>query len=121
MVLSQAQQQEAEIMERTRQNAKQLQDDADRYANQVFDQLIAHVTNTFQGVQQAQAGLENARQILQQAKVQMNQQAAQQNYSQSYGGQQGYNQQQYDQNYNQQYDQLQQGYNQQAQYNQEQR
>ena len=106
MVLSQAQQQEAEIMERTRQNARQLQDDADRYANQVFDQLIAHVTNTFQGVQQAQAGFENARQILQQAKVQMNQQAAQQNYAQSYGAQQ---------NYNQQYEQNQQGYNQPAQ------
>ena len=112
MVLSQAQQQEAEIMERTRQNAKQLQDDADRYANQVFDQLIAHVTSTFQGVQQAQVGLENARQILQQAKIQMNQQAAQQSYSQSYGAQQGYNQQ---------YEQNSQGYNQQAQYQQEQR
>ena len=106
-------------MERTRQNSRQLQDDADRYANQVFDQLIAHVSNTFQGVQQAQVGLENARQILQQAKVQMNQQAAQQSYSQSYGGQQAYNQQ-YEQGYNQQYDQAQQ-YNQPAQYNQEQR
>ena len=93
MVLNQAQQQEAEIMERTRQNSKQLQDDADRYANQVFDQLIAHVTNTFQGVQQAQAGLEQARQILQQAKLQMNQQAAQQAYEQ-YGTQQtGYSEQ----------------------------
>ena len=49
MVLSQAQQQEAEIMERTRQNSKQLQDDADRYANQVFDQLIAHVTRRTTG------------------------------------------------------------------------
>ena len=112
MVLSQAQQQEAEIMERTRQNAKQLQDDVDRYANQVFDQLISHVTSTFQGVQQAQVGLENARQILQQAKMQMNQQSAQQSYSQSYGGQQGYNQQ---------YEQNPQGYNQPAQYPQEQR
>lgn len=103
MVLNQAQQQEAEIMERTRQNSKQLQDDADRYANQVFDQLIAHVGNTFQGFQQAQAGLENARQILQQAKISMNQQAAQQAYTQSYG-QGGYNQG-YDQSqYAQQYD-----------------
>ena len=82
-VLTQAKQQEQEIVERTRINARQLQDDADRYANQVFDQLIAHVTNTFQGVQQAQAGLEQARQILQQAKISMNQQAAQQAYAQS--------------------------------------
>jgi|GEM_PF-481971 len=137
MVLSQAQQQEAEIMERTRQNSKQLQEDADRYANQVFDQLIAHVTNTFQGVQQAQAGLEHARNILQQAKLQMNQQAAQQVYAQSYVAQPTYAppQQQYDQSqqYNpppqqQQYDQNQQynppqpeqnqQYNQPQQYNQ---
>ena len=125
MVLSQAQQQESEIMERTRQNSKQLQEDADRYANQVFDQLIAHVTNTFQGVQQAQAGLEHARSILQQAKLQMNQQAAQQAYAQSYSQPTSYSQPpppQYDQNqqYNpppQQYDQNQQ-YNQPPQYNQ---
>ena len=82
-VLAQAKQQEQEIVERTRMNARQLQDDADRYANQVFDQLISHVTSTFQGVQQAQAGLEQARQILQQAKIQMNQAAAQQAYAQA--------------------------------------
>ena len=82
-VMSQAQLQEQEIIERTKQNARELQDNADRYANQVFDQLIAHVTNTFQGVQQAQAGLEQARQILIQAKAQMNQQAMQQAYAQS--------------------------------------
>jgi len=82
-VLREAQQREQEIIDRTKQNARELQDNADRYANQVFDQLIAHVTNTFQGVQQAQAGLEQARQILLQAKAQMNQQAAAaQNYSQ---------------------------------------
>ena len=82
-VLTQAKQQEQEIVERTRMNARQLQEDADRYANQVFDQLITHVTNTFQGVQQAQAGLEQARQILQQAKIQMNAAAAQQAYAQA--------------------------------------
>lgn len=81
-VLHQAQQQEQEIIERTRLNARELQDNADRYANQVFDQLIAHVTQTFQGVQNAQAGLEQARQVLLQAKAQMNQQAAQQAYTQ---------------------------------------
>ena len=83
MVLSQAQSQESEIMERTRINSQQLQEDVDRYANQVFDQLIAHVTSTFQGVQAAEAGLEQARQILQQAKLQMNQQSAQYSYSHS--------------------------------------
>ena len=82
-VMSQAQLQEQEIIERTKQNARELQDNADRYANQVFDQLIAHVTNTFQGVQQAQAGLEQARQTLIQAKAQMNQQAVQQAYAQA--------------------------------------
>lgn len=97
MVIAQAQQQESEIMERTRQQATQLQTDADNYANQVFDQLIAHVTETFQGVRAAEAGLEQARQILQQAKIQMNQQSAQNVYAQtqSYEVQQpapGYNQ-----------------------------
>lgn len=120
MVLSQAQQQEADIMEKTRQNSQQLQEDADRYANQVFDQLIAHVTNTFQGVQQAQAGLEHARNILQQAKQQMNQQASQQSYSQSYAAQPNYSQQQYDQQQQQQYNQPQQQYDQSQQYNQQQ-
>ena len=86
-VMTQAQVQEQEIIERTKQNARELQDNADRYANQVFDQLIAHVTNTFQGVQQAQAGLDQARQILIQAKAQMNQQAVQQAYAQAYNSQ----------------------------------
>ena len=90
-VISQAQAQEQEIVERTRQNARELQDNADRYANQVFDQLIAHVTNTFQGVQQAQAGLEQARQILIQAKAQMNQQAYAQAQAQQSQQPQAYN------------------------------
>ena len=92
-VISQAQAQEQEIVERTRQNARELQDNADRYANQVFDQLIAHVTNTFQGVQQAQAGLEQARQILVQAKAQMNQQAYAQAQAQQVQQTQAYNSQ----------------------------
>ena len=82
MILTEVQQQEAEIMERTRRQSQTLQEQADAYANQVFDQLITHVTSTFQGVQNAQQGLEQARQILQQAKIQMNQQAAQYTYSQ---------------------------------------
>ena len=79
-MIQQAHQQEQEIMERTMQNSKQLREDADRYANQVFDQLIIHVSNTFQGVQQAEQGLQQARQVLQQAKAQMNQASQQAQY-----------------------------------------
>lgn len=82
MILTEVQQQQVETMERTRVQAQTLQDQADAYANQVFDQLITHVTSTFQGVQNAVQGLEQARQILQQAKIQMNQQAAQNSYAQ---------------------------------------
>ena len=71
-ILQQTQQQEKEILERTQANATQLQSDADAYANQVFDQLIAHVTGTFQGVRQAESGLQQALAVLQQAKEQMN-------------------------------------------------
>ncbi|MBR6013247.1 MAG: ATPase [Selenomonadaceae bacterium] len=81
MVLSQAQAQEAEVMERTRRQSQQLQDDVDRYANQVFDQLISHVGNTFQSVKNLEAGLDQAAQILHQAKAQMNQQAVQYTYA----------------------------------------
>ncbi|WP_033170360.1 ATPase [Selenomonas sp. ND2010] len=77
-ILQQTQQQEKEIMERTQKNAMQLQSDADAYANQVFDQLISHVTGTFQGVQQAEQGLQQALNVLKQAKAQMNQQAVRQ-------------------------------------------
>ncbi len=76
MVIAQAQQQESEILKRTSEQARHLQEDADRYANQVFDSLIAYVTNTVQGVKAAEAGLEQALQTLQQNKIQMNQQAA---------------------------------------------
>ena len=71
-ILQQAQQQEKEIMERTQANATQLQNDADTYAKQVFDQLIAHVNGTFQGVRQAETGLQQALAVLQQAQEQMN-------------------------------------------------
>jgi archaellum component FlaC len=77
-IVQQAQEQEKEIMERTQANAIQLQTNADAYANQVFDQLIGHVNGTFQGVRQAEAGLQQALNVLQQAKMQMNQQAARQ-------------------------------------------
>ncbi len=73
-ILEQAQNQAREIMERTQRNATQLQNDADNYANQVFDQLIAHVSGTFQGVRQTETGLEQALNVLQQAKAQMSRQ-----------------------------------------------
>ena len=85
-ILQQTQQQEREIMERTQKNAAQLQSDADAYANQVFDQLIAHVTGTFRGVQQAEQGLQQALNVLKQAKAQMNQQAARQTQQQTVAG-----------------------------------
>ncbi len=89
MVIAEAQRQESEILENTRQQARLLQEQADRYANQVFDQLIAHVDNTFQGVQAAEAGLQQAQQILKQSKFQMNKQSAQNAYaSASYGANQ---------------------------------
>ena len=83
-ILRQTQQEERDIMDRTAENAKRLREDADRYANQVFDQLIAHVSNTssgmqqaYQGVQQTEQGFRQAMQVLQQAKEQMNRSAAQ--------------------------------------------
>ena len=49
--------QEREIMEKTMANAKQLRDDADQYANQVFDHLIGNLGNALQVVQQAKDDL----------------------------------------------------------------
>ena len=73
MVVSQAHQKSNEIIERARADARQLKTQATQYVNQSLDQLIAHVTNTFNGVQAAEANLEQARQVLHQAKVTMNQ------------------------------------------------
>ena len=70
-VLEQTQQKEREILERTKANAEKLQSDADIYAAQVFDQLIRHVSGTFQGVQQAEGGLKQALNVLQQAQKQL--------------------------------------------------
>jgi len=75
-ILQQAQEQQREIMERTRQDSQQFRQDADRYANQVFDQLITHVTNAFRGVEQAEKVLEQARQVLVQSKEQIGRNAA---------------------------------------------
>ncbi len=74
IIISQAQQQSSIIVEQAQQQAQQLQNDANNYASQVFEQLIEHVSRTFQGVQAAEAGLDQARQVLQQAKSQMDEQ-----------------------------------------------
>lgn len=81
LVVSQAHQQSSEIIERARFQSNSLQEQVNTYANQVFDQLIAHVINTFNSVRAAESGLEQAQQVLQQAKITMNQNAY--NYVQS--------------------------------------
>ena len=71
-VMQQSQDQAREIMEQAQSSAARLQSDADAYANQVFEQLIAHVGSTFTGVQQAEMGLNQAMNVLRTAKAQMN-------------------------------------------------
>ena len=56
-IMQQTKEQEREIMEKTMANAKQLRDDADQYANQVFDHLIGNLGNALQVVQQAKDDL----------------------------------------------------------------
>lgn len=74
-VTTEAHQQSNAIIEHARLQARQFQDEVDKYANQVFDQLIANVTNNLNEIQNTVAGLEQARQVLQQAKMAMNQSA----------------------------------------------
>lgn len=71
-LMEETQQQQRDIMSRTQDSATKMQSDVDAYANQVFDQLIRHVTSTFQGVQQAESGLKQALSVLEQARSQMN-------------------------------------------------
>ena len=71
-IMQQTQDQAREIMEQAQTGAARLQSDADAYANQVFEQLIAHVGSTFKGVQQAEMGLNQAMNVLRTAKAQMN-------------------------------------------------
>ena len=71
-IMQQTQDQAREIMEQAQTSAARLQSDADAYANQVFEQLIAHVGSTFKGVQQAEMGLNQAMNVLRTAKAQMN-------------------------------------------------
>lgn len=57
LVLEQSKAQEEEIMTRTMQQSEKLRSDADQYANQVFNHLIANVDNALQVLQQAQGEL----------------------------------------------------------------
>lgn len=77
MVVSEAQRQGDEHVEQARQQANQLRESADNYANQVFNQLLEYIRTTYQGVQAAGAELEHSWQVLNQAKMHMNQQSAQ--------------------------------------------
>ena len=81
LLVEQARQEGTEILEKANRDYTRLREEVSAYANQVFDSLIAHVATTFQGVQNAQAGLEHARQVLQQAKLNMNQQISQDIYA----------------------------------------
>ncbi len=80
-----AEEQARGILEKAIQESSKLRGDVNSYSNQVFDQLIAHVSGTYQGFQQAQAsmqqtqlGLQQACQTLMQAKEQLNQEVQQQ-------------------------------------------
>lgn len=103
MIETQAHQHGNEIVAGARNQARQFQDDVQTYANQVFDQLIANVTNTFNTVQNLNSNFRQALQVLQQSKIALNQQA----YNQAQDPYQNYqpNYQQNPQNYPQNYPQ----------------
>lgn len=75
IIETQAYQKSNEIIVNARMQARQYQEGVQIYANQVFDQLIANVTNTLDNVQNLQAGFKHAIQILQQSKIALNQQS----------------------------------------------
>ena len=56
-ILLAAQQQEKESMDRTIAGANQLKQDADAYANQVFDHVLSNIGNALNVVQQAKSQL----------------------------------------------------------------
>lgn len=57
LIRVQSEAQEKEIMERTMAGSQQLQMNANQYANQVFDHLIANVSNSLAVLQQAKDDL----------------------------------------------------------------
>ena len=71
----QAQREYAEALANNRVQIQQFQNGVNQYANQVFDQLIANVTNTANSVNDLEMILKNAMQVLQQSKAALSQQA----------------------------------------------
>ena len=71
----QAQREYAEAVANNRVQIQQFQNGVNQYANQVFDQLIANVTNTANSVNDLEMILKNAMQVLQQSKAALSQQA----------------------------------------------
>lgn len=66
LIMEQAKAQEQEIMEKTMQSSQQLRNDADQYANQVFDHLIVNVGNALNVLQQAKTELNRGKEENQQ-------------------------------------------------------
>lgn len=96
-VTTEAHQQSNAILENARQQARHFQEEVNAYANQVFDQLIANVTNNLNEIQTTVASLEHGLQVLQQAKMAMNPGAYVPPYSQPPPGYQPAPQQNYQQ------------------------
>lgn len=97
----QAQREYAEAVANNRTQIQQFQNGVNQYANQVFDQLIANVTNTANSVNDLEMILKNAMQVLQQSKAALSQQAyanSQAQQMQNYQPQQNQQPQNYQQN-----------------------
>ncbi len=57
LIMEQAKAQEQDIMDKTMQNSRQLKENAENYANQVFDHMISNVSNALSILQQAKEEL----------------------------------------------------------------
>ncbi len=82
VIETQANQKSNEIIASARNQARQYQEAVHQYANQVFDQLMANVTNTLNSIQATENNLKQATQVLQQSKNAMNQQTYAQSQNQ---------------------------------------
>ncbi len=69
LVMEQAKAQEQEILERTTQMAQERCDQANQYANQVFDHILTHITTTVETLQQGELTLQQAKEALNQVPV----------------------------------------------------
>ena len=57
LIMEQAKAQEQDIMDKTMQNSRQLKENAENYANQVFEHMISNVSNALSILQQAKEEL----------------------------------------------------------------